>query len=73
MTCPQCSARMGSAERGWRRCPACGYEITESAGALYMELADAFEADPVAFFNGVRDRLTALRELEPAWQRDRSY
>lgn len=69
MTCPQCAARLAPVGSDWYRCGGCGYEISEDALQLHLELVAAFESDPAKFFTAVRERRDALRALEPVWQR----
>lgn len=72
MTCPQCAAGLAPVGSDWYRCGGgCGYEISEEAYQLHVELVAAFESDPDKFFAEVRERRDALRALEPVWQRSR--
>ncbi|MEU4348324.1 hypothetical protein [Streptomyces sp. NPDC023838] len=69
--CPQCTAPLAPIGSDWYRCGACGYEISEDAHRLHLELVAAFDSDPDLFFARVKERRDALRALEPVWQRTR--
>lgn len=69
--CPQCGSALAIAPSEWWRCSAdgCPYEMSAEAYALYVELTEMFERDPVAFFAIVRAHRDAVCALEPAWLR----
>ena len=68
MDCPRCGGAVTPVGSDWLRCSGCRYEIDAGSWRVHQGLLAEVDTDPDGFFVRVRERLTHLRSLEPAWQ-----